>query len=176
MAFLGETDPTRQVTLNLTPDGRMEGSNVVERLRLVHLSWLANRSSVRARLQTGPVVGLLEGTLHFNPLDPRPVFPIHTTNGVLSFFDGCGRTIGRLYANILEGRAFPMQLAPAPMPVFRLGGFGPFNLGDGCFAGASGMMSLNAVVSVFPRTLSNMYVLRFDDPLGRFRAVADAWL
>jgi hypothetical protein len=63
------------------------------------------------------------------------------------------------------------------MPVFRFGGFGPFQGGDGCFAGASGMMSLNAVVSVFPRTLTNLYILRFDDPEGRFRAaVCDSCL
>jgi hypothetical protein len=56
------------------------------------------------------------------------------------------------------------------MPVFRFGGYGFFSGGSGFFKGASGMMALNAAISVFPRTLSNMYVLRFDDPDHRFRA------
>jgi hypothetical protein len=32
------------------------------------------------------------------------------------------------------------------------------------------MMTMNSAVSVFPRTLSNLYVLRFVDPVGRYRA------
>jgi hypothetical protein len=178
IAVLGETDPNETVTLNITPDGRMLGSNVVERLRLVHIRYDTDtRRGVRAYMSEGPIVGSLRGTLHFNPLDPRPVFPIYTTNGVLTFFDRHNRTIGTVYANIAEGRAFRTEMPGAPMPVFRFGGFGPFNQGTGQFAGVNGMMSLNAVVSVFPRTLSNLYVLRINDPDGRFRApLCDAWL
>ncbi len=37
-------------------------------------------------------------------------------------------------------------------------------------------MSLNAVVSVFPRTLTNFYSLRINDPEGRFRDALCDWL
>jgi hypothetical protein len=171
LAFLGETDPNETVTLNFSPDGRMLGSNVVERLRLVHISFdTGTRHGVRSHLIEGPIVGSLRGTLHFNPLDPRPVVPIYTTNGRLEFFDSGGRVTGGIAADIEEGRAFRTELPGTPMPVFRFGGFGPLGAGFGQFADVTGMLSLNACISVFPRTLSNMYVLRINDRDGRFRA------
>lgn len=178
LALLGETDPDETVTLNRGTSGEMLGSNVVERLRLVRLdSHVHGARGIRSQLVEGPVVGSLRGTLHFNPFDPNPVTPICTSNGVLTFFDRCGTPLGRLFADIFEGRGFRMKLGAAPQPVYRLGGFGPFSEGEGCFVGMNGMMSLNAVVSVFPRTLTNMYLLRFNDPQGRLRATLDeAWL
>ncbi len=107
------------MTLNIAPDGRMLGSNVVERLRPVHFSFDSQTShGLRTHLDAGPLMGSLRGTLHFNPLDPRPVFPIHTTNGRLDFFSRRGNHVGWLEADINEGRAFRMELAGAPMPVF----------------------------------------------------------
>jgi len=178
IAVLGETEPTEPVTLNIAPNGQLLGSNVVERLRLVHIEYdAATSKGVRTRLIQGPVVGTLRGTLHFNPLDPRPEFPIRTSNGVLSFHDRAGRTIGSVFANIDQGFAYRMPMPPAPMPVFRFGGYGFISNGDGFFTGTSGMMALNAAISVFPRTLSNMYLLRFNDPDHRFRArLSEAWL
>jgi hypothetical protein len=52
-----------------------------------------------------------------------------------------------------------------------MGGFGPLLEGTGQFSGAMGMLSMNAAISVFPRTLSNLYVLRIIDPDGKFHAV-----
>jgi hypothetical protein len=130
LAFLGETDPDETVTLNFSPDGHMLGSNVVERLRLIHISFdTGTRHGIRSHLMEGPIVGSLRGTLHFNPLDPRPVFPIHTSNGRLEFFDSAGRVTGGIPANIEEGRAFRTDLPGTPMPVFRFGGFGPLGAG-----------------------------------------------
>jgi len=171
LGFLGETDPDETVTLNIAPDGRMLGSNVVERLRPAHLSFDNTAAhGLRTRLELGPISGSLRGTLHFNPLDPRPVFPIYTSGGRLDFFSSDGCPAGWIDADIEEGRAFRLELPGAPMPVFRFGGFGRLGRGGGQFAGATGMMSLNAVVSVFPRTLTNFYLLRINDPEGRFRA------
>src|SRR5262249_30351799 len=111
-----------------------------------------------------------------NPLAPTAVSPIQTTDGVFSFFDRNGHSFGTVQANMVEGRAMRTELSGAPMPVFRFGGFGPIIGGTGQFTGADGMMSMNSVVSVFPRTLSNLYVLRFYDPAGRLRAsVNHAW-
>ena len=177
IAVLGETVPEEPVTLNFGPGGTMIGSNVVERLRLVHIGYeVGGRRGLRSRTEQGPIVGELRGRLNFNPADKRPSFPISTNEGRLSFFDTEGNTIGSLFADIHEGTAFRTELPGAPMPVFRLGGYGPFAGGTGVFSGVNGMMSLNAVVSVFPRTLSNLYVLRINDPEGRFRAsLWDAW-
>src|SRR5206468_3790841 len=83
-----------------------------------------------------------------------PVSPIQTTNGVFSFFDREGKTLGTVNANMIEGRAMRTELEGAPMPVFRFAGFGPLLGGTGFFDGADGMMSMNSVVSVFPRALS----------------------
>lgn len=176
LVFLGETNPDEPTTLNIGPAGQMLGSNVHERLRLVDISLdVKGRRGIRTSTTTGPIVGKLDGTLLFNPLGPptgAPV-PFQTQNGVFNFFDRDGKTVGTLKANIVEGRAFQTQFAGAPMPVFRFGGFGPLIEGTGQFRDVVGMMSLNAVVSVFPRTLSNLYLLRISDPDGTFRSRAN---
>jgi hypothetical protein len=106
----------------------------------------------------------------------RCVTPIQTTDGVFTFFDSDHRPIATLMANMVEGRAFRTDVPDSPAPLFRFGGFGPFISGTGIFAGAEGMMTMNAAISVMPRTLSNLYVLRFADPDGRFRRTCvDYW-
>lgn len=176
LAFLGETNPGEPTTLNIGPGGQMLGSNVHELLRLVEFDLdVKGGGGIRTSTATGPIVGKLDGTLVFNPLGPPTAAPVpfQTQNGIFNFFDRNGESIGTLKANIVEGRAFATQLAGAPMPVFRFGGFGPLIEGTGQFRDAVGMMSLNAVVSVFPRTLSNLYLLRISDPNGKFRARAN---
>jgi hypothetical protein len=177
MYFLGEVDPGRPVKLNVAPDGRILGSTVYERLRLVRIGFdLGSEGGPRSKTTEGPVVGDVRATLHFNPLAPTPVAPIQTTDGVFSFFDRQGRTIGAVRANMVEGRAMRTELAGAPAPVFRFAGFGPILGGTGSFSGADGMMAMNSAISVFPRTLSNLYILRFYDPSGKLRASLDgAW-
>jgi len=173
LVFLGEDDPDNPTTPSFTPNGIQ--ANVHELLRLVHINFDVG-NSVRSRTRVGPVVGKLSTTLSFNPQDPNPVTTYRTTNGVFAFVDRGGHTVGTLNADVVEGRALRTELAGAPLPVFRFGGFGPFTGGTGPFAGAQGMLSMNAVISVFPRTLSNLYVMRISDPDGKFRnTVRDAW-
>lgn len=175
MTFLGEPDPDRQVQLILAPDGTILGSHVFERLRLVRLGFdLSTPAGLRSRAVEGPVVGSVSARLYFNPMSPQSVSPIQTTDGVFTFFDERGGTIGTLNADMVEGRAMRTELAGAPMPVFRFGGFGPVRGGTGQFAGADGMMTMNSAVSVFPRTLSNLYIFRLVDTGGRFGAAARA--
>jgi hypothetical protein len=175
LVFEGELDPDRPVTLNRGPGGRITGSNVHERLRLVDPTFdMATPSGLRGRTEEGPVVGRLQATTLFDPTSPLNPIPFQTRNGLLTFYDRGGDEIGTLRANLVEGRAFLTPIQGAPMPVFRVGGFGPFIEGTGQFAGAIGMLSLNAVISVFPRTLSMLYVLRISDPDGRFRAASRA--
>lgn len=169
--FLGEVDPDRPVQLVLGPGGMPIGSDVFEKLRLIRIAFdVGTAADLRSAGEEGPVVGTVSARLYFNFLDPRPVSPIQTTNGVFSFFDLDGRLLGTVLSNMVEGRAFKTDLAGAPMPVFRFGGFGPVLGGTGEFAGAAGMMSMNSAISVFPRTLSNLYVLRLEDPTGKLRA------
>jgi hypothetical protein len=177
MFFLGEVDPEQPVTLNLAPDGRILGSNVHELLRLVHIGFDVNSfEGLRSQTTEGAIVGTVSATLHFNPLHPYPVQPIQTTHGVFTFFDRDRKVIGTVQSNMVEGRAFRTALDGAPMPVFRFGGFGPILRGTGQFAGADGMMSMNSAISVFPRTLSNLYILRFYDPERKLHtSLRDAW-
>lgn len=172
--FLGEVDPSKPVKLNVAPDGRILGSEVHERLRLVQFDFdLGGSGGPRSRMTEGPVVGEVSATLHFNPLAPTPVSPIQTTNGVFTFFDPDGKRLGTINANMVEGRAIRTELEGAPMPVFRFAGFGPIQSGTGYFSGADGMMSMNSAISVFPRTLSNLYIFRFYDPTCKFHSVID---
>ena len=189
MYFLGEPDPNAPVQLNVSPQGAILGSQVTELLRLVQIGF--DPATARSSTVEGPVVGSVKATLLFNPPagipgsqiqaffdpgNPRDVTPIQTTGGVFSFSNKDGRPLGTVAANMVEGRAFRTMLQGAPMPVFRFVGFGPIEGGSGYFAGADGMMTMNSAISMFPRTLSNLYMLRFYDPSGRFReTAAKAW-
>ncbi|HXD33090.1 MAG TPA: hypothetical protein VN643_18355 [Pyrinomonadaceae bacterium] len=170
MMFLGEADPNQKVELNIAPDGTILGSKVHELLRLVHLGFdLATAGDLRSQTREGPIVGSVSATLYFNPMNPRQVQPIQTTDGVFTFFDKQRKTIGTINSNMIEGRAMRTELAGAPMPVFRFGGFGPVLGGTGEFSSVDGMMTMNSAISVFPRTLSNLYIFRLLDPEGKFR-------
>lgn len=173
MFFLGETDNSKPVKLNISPDGQILGSQVFERLRLVQLDFDLASGAPRSRTVEGPIVGDVSATLHFNPLAPTTVSPIQTTNGVFTFRDRNGNSLGTVLCNMVEGRAMRTPLQGAPLPVYRFAGFGPLLDGTGLFGGADGMMSMNSAISVFPRTLSNLYIFRFYDPQGRFREAAE---
>jgi hypothetical protein len=174
MFFLSEVDPRRPVRILWGPGGAPIGLQLFETLRLVRFDFdLETSASLQSRTEEGPIVGTLSAMLYFNFQDPAAVLPAQTTGGVFQFHDLAGRSIGTVHANMVEGRAFRTYLPGAPMPVFRMGGFGPIRGGSGEFAGASGMMSINSVLSVFPRTFSNLYVLRLEDPNGKLRARLD---
>ena len=175
LVFLGEDDPDNPTTPSFTPAGIR--ADVNELLRLVHINFDVGPSKyIRSKTKVGPIVGRLTTALSFNPQDPNQVTPYTTTDGVFAFFDRRGKTVGTVKASVVEGRAFRTELAGAPMPIFRFCGFGPLIGGTGPFRGTIGMLSMNAVISLFPRTLSNLYVIRISDPDGKFRAaVRTAW-
>ena len=171
MSFLGEVDPQRPIRLLFGPAGRPIGCQLFESLRLVRFDdELETSGRLRSRNERGPIVGTVSSMLYFEVQGQGTVIPAQTTGGVFSFQDSQGRSLGSLFANMVEGRAFRTALPGAPMPVFRLGGFGPIKGGSGLLAGVAGLMSLNAVISLFPRTLSNVYVFRLADPEGRLQA------
>lgn len=177
VTLLGEPDPSRPVEPQLSPDGRFLGARVHELLRSVELDWDRGRSGrdLRTRQRNGPIVGRLSTDLLFDPTDPRrsgsataPV-PFRTRRTQIELLDGAGRTVGTLAPDVVEGRGFQMPLDGAPLPAWRLVGYGPIRGGTGLFEGAEGMLSVNAAISVMPPAFSNVYVLRLLDPGQRLR-------
>jgi hypothetical protein len=174
MFFLGEPDPHRPMRLLYGPGGVPIGAQVIETLRLAGIDFdVETAAGLRSRTLEGPVVGTASAILYCGFQEPLTVVPAQTTGSVFSFHDHQGRSLGSVSANMIEGRAFRTCLPGAPSPVFRMGGFGPLQRGTGAFAGVSGMMSVNGVVSAFPPTLSNLYILRLEDPGGRFQGYAE---
>jgi len=173
LTFLGEVDPNNPVTLRISLAGVL-GSNVYERLRLADLDFETGAAGrLRCRTREGALAGTVRAVLDFNPLALSPITPIQTRNGVFEFHDRAGRRLGSLVSNMIEGRSLRTWLEDMLLPAFRFAGFGPITGGSGDFAGARGIMTMNSIISVQPRTLSNLYVLRLDDPGGRFRAAAE---
>jgi hypothetical protein len=174
LSFLGEPNRDQTWRGNASPAGSPQ-----ELLRLVDVGFEAGKDDdLRSRTTVGRVVGSVSGTLLFNPLagDPASPIPLQTQNGLFTFWDRQQRTIGTVTANVVEGRAFRTEYLGTPVGAFRFGGFGPFIEGTGQFAGVEGMLSVNGAVSVYPRTVSNLYTLRISDPQGRFRATCQtAW-
>jgi len=176
LVFLGEPDPERPITLNRSPDGRVVSANIYERLRLANVLFdLTTPVDLRSQTTQGPIVGTRSSTLYFytDPANPAPVSPVQDIDGVFTFFDPQRRVIGTLNANVVEGRAFATELTETPKPILRLTGFGPFTSGTGQFANASGMMSTNGVLSIFPRAISRLYVLRIEDSDGKFQTTVN---
>jgi hypothetical protein len=168
MFFLGEADPRRPTRILYGPGGTPSGAQTFENLRSIRIGF--NEESLHSSTRKGPIAGTASAMLSCNLANQSTVTQAQTTASVFRFHDSQGRSLGSLAANMVEGRAFRTYLPGASSyPVFRLGGFGPFSQGSGVFAGAQGMMSMNGVISVYPPTLSNLYVLRFEDPEGRFQ-------
>jgi len=173
LTFLGQVDPTHPVTLRISLTKGLLGSNVFELLRVAALDFSVNPAGrLRSQATRQDLAGSVGARLDFDPLSLNPITPIQTRCGVFDFQDAAGRSIGSVASNMIEGRSFRTRLEGMLLPVFRFAGFGPILGGTGEFAGARGIMTMNSVISVQPRTLSNLYILRLDDPDGRFRAAA----
>jgi hypothetical protein len=171
LAFLGEADPCRPITLNVTPEGRVLGARVYERLRFVRLFFDSGGSNgLRAGGLDGSIAGSLSFDLKFDSQDPRIPTPFQTKNATFTFFDRHGTTLGTVDADVVEGRGFQTALLGAPQPVIRVVGFGPIRNGSGHFHHISGMLSVNGCISIPARAPSILYVLRIADPTGRFRS------
>jgi hypothetical protein len=174
LPFLGEVDPDNPVTLRLSRTQGILGSNVFERLRTADLDHGVDPlGRPRSQARKGSLSGTLSAQLDFNPLDPCPITPIRTHRGVFTFHAQTGRDLGSVTADMIEGRSLRTRLAGMPLPVFRFAGFGPIQGGTGEFSGARGIMTMNSAISVQPRTLANLYLLRLDDPDGRFHVAAE---
>jgi hypothetical protein len=172
MIFAAEPDPERPSTLRVGPNGRVQGLELHERLRVAALDFaVLPRQGLKSQVRTGRIVGRARSTLHL-PLDHGVPIPVQTTGAEFELFDReLGLCFGTLSADLVEGRGFPTTVPEAPAPIYRIGGFGPIQGGTGEFAGASGMLSLNSLLSIYPRTFSNLYIFRLRDAQGRYRPV-----
>jgi hypothetical protein len=178
IVFRGEkTGPEQRTNFRRDPDGRVVGLAVSQRLRAIDLdAYLGPSSRLEGRVNLGPELGRMTADIKFElenqaglltPLTPAPFQSLNR----YAFIDRNGRTVGNLTADGREGRTFSLQFAAAPgQAALRFGGFGPIVAGSDGLEGTTGLMTDNSVVGLAPHALATAYVLRLDDPDGRFRA------
>lgn len=169
-------DRNQKTEYNIGPDGQVAGLNVHQQLRQVLIDSAATgRGGPRSTISLGPVIGNMSAKILFNLLNPgapgtalSPI-PFKSYNQY-AFIDQHGRDVGVVEADGGEGRTFNLTLAGAPgQQALRFGGVGPLVKGSGFFEGIQGLMADNSVVGVAPHALSTLYVLRVNDPNGKYR-------
>lgn len=177
LMFRGQKkDRTQRTEYNIGPDGQVAGLNVHQQLRQVLIDSAARgHGGPRSTVSIGPVIGAMTAKILFNLLNPgapgtslSPI-PFKSYNEY-AFTDHNGRALGTIVADGGEGRTFNLTLARAPeQRALRFGGVGPIVKGTGFFEGIQGLMADNSVVGVAPHALSTLYVLRVNDPDGKYR-------
>ena len=177
LTFRGQKkDRTQKTAFNFGPDGQVSGLNVHQQIRQVEIDAATRgRGGPRSVMSVGPVIGSMSARILFNLLNPgapgtalSPI-PFQSYNEY-TFTDDDGRTLGTIVADGGEGRTFNLQLTGAPgQQALRFGGFGPIVKSTGLFEGMEGLMVDNSVVGVAPHALSTLYILRVNDPDGKYR-------
>jgi hypothetical protein len=177
LMFRGQKrDRNQKTAYTFGPDGQVAGLNVHQQLRQMELDVaMRGRSGPRSMMSVGPVIGSMSARILFNLLNPgapgtalSPI-PFQSYNEY-TFTDRNGSTKGTIVADGGEGRTFNLQLSGAPgQQALRFGGFGPIVKATGTFEGMEGLMIDNSVVGVAPHALSTLYILRVNDPDGKYR-------
>ncbi len=177
LTFRGQKrDRNQKTAYSFGPDGQVAGLDVHQQLRQVQLDAATRgRGGPRSVMSVGPVIGSMTARILFNLLNPgapgtalSPI-PFQSYNEY-TFIDRDGYTVGSIEADGGEGRTFNLQLSGAPgQQALRFGGFGPIVKATGAFAGMEGLMVDNSVVGVAPHALSTLYILRVNDPDGKYR-------
>lgn len=171
MVIRGEAEPNDPVSPNVGPDGRQNGLIVQQSLKMLHIDCATGgREGLRARARVGLDIGRITAHVVFDPalatgtaLDPVPF----TAYDEFVFVDREGRTTGTFTAESSEGRVF--RTLVSGYSALRFGGVGRIRGGTGCCEGIGGLMTDNSVVIFTPHVSASIYVLRIDDPDGRFR-------
>lgn len=170
-------DQTQKSQLIIGPDGQPAGLRTPAELRSLHFDFASRkRSGVRSVMRIGEVIGKLDASILFNPLNPgapgtatAPI-PFQTRNKY-EFTDHEGRTVATAEGFVREGRVFNVALQGLPgQPAIRFGGWGLLESGTGSFSGVEGTVSVNSSVGISPHALSLTQWLRIHDPNGKFRA------
>ncbi len=169
MPLMAELHPDHPVVIESAPDGKKKQIHLVEQLRLCDLSTNVSPGLIQSHNAIGEVVGERKTTLFFDPNDPNKVIPLFTRNSMFTFFGKDKRTIGTLKAELSEARAFPTTSPELEHPYFRIGGYGDFGAGTGQFKELEGVVTATGALSLWPPSLSSLYILRINDRLQRFR-------
>jgi len=175
VVFRGEAIPSDAVTPRMGANGQLEGLDVNQGLRLLHLDCaVGGHAGLRASARVGEVIGRILAHVTFNPaapggtsLDPIPF----TTVDEFTFHDRDGQLVGTFTGDSSEGRLFNTMVAG--QKGIRFGGTGRLLGGTGPFDGIEGLLTDNSVVIFTPHVSASVYVLRINDPEGRFRAFAE---
>jgi hypothetical protein len=157
------------------PDGQVNGLNVTQELRVLHLDAACRGGRLRTTRSLGPIMGKMTAKIAFNLFNPgapgtvaAPI-PFQSFNRY-AFSDSEGNTFGTCDGDGHEGRTFLLALSGAPgQMALRFGGFGPVLNGTGRLAGIEGLMTDNSVVGIAPHALATLYTLRVNDPHACFR-------
>src|ERR1051326_4680824 len=169
-----KSGPDMLTTYSFGQDGQPRGVNVPQQLRYARINFTAQGSEgFQSEIEIGDVIGDEIGFVYTSPGGSGTADAPITFQGVgyYRLTDPEGRMVGAFTAQFLEGRNFAMSLAGAPgQQAFRFGFFGPLLSGTGCFDGVEGMLLGSTGVGISPHVLSNLYILRLQDPDGRFRA------
>jgi len=173
LIFRGQAVPSDSVTPNLGPDGVPIGLVVQQGLRLIEADFTAHRhGEVESRLSIGHLMGRITARVTFDLNAPggSNTTPVpFTAHDEFTFADAAGKTLGGFVAESSEGRVFKTLLGHG-QPVIRFGGIGRILSGSGAFEGITGLMTDNSVVSFTPHVSASVYLLRVNDPDGRFTA------
>lgn len=172
LMFRGQAVPSDPVTPRVGPDGRPIGLTVVQGLRLLELDFkVRGRGGLQTTDRFGPMIGRITAHVNFDPTAPggTSLNPIpFSTFDEFVFFDREGRRVGGFTGDSSEGRVFNTQISG--LPGIRFGGVGQALTGTGPFEGINGLMTDNSTVLFSPHVSASIYLLRVEDPRGRFRA------
>ena len=172
LMFRGQAVPSDPVSPRMGANGQPLGLTVVQGLRLLELDFkVKGRGGVQTTDRVGASIGRITAHVNFNPAAPggASLNPIpFSTFDEFVFFDREGRKVGEATGDSSEGRVFTTQLSGAPG--IRFGGVGQALTGTGVFEGINGLMTDNSVVVFNPHVSASIYVVRVEDPRGRFRA------
>jgi len=173
MPFLSEPDPDHPLTVGPSANGKHLYVRIVERLRLVDLSFdTGPPGDLRSKTTTGAIVGRHSMTLILDQSLQTGVIPGFSKGGEFSFFDEEGLSIGGFKADLFEARVFPTSLPGLPTPIYRLGGFALPTDGTGQFKDPVGVVSANGAYSLATGAVSMLYMVRLSDPVGVFTSPA----
>jgi hypothetical protein len=157
------------------PNGQFQGLRISQDLRLCHMDCSnSSRHGLQTSFRIGPVVGVINSVVVVNPTDPRgtALSPLPgTVTGEFIFYNGAGQATGSFQADFSESRSFRIHYPGASgLSVLLAGNVGRIFGGTGPFAGLTGLITDNLLVSFQPHVSSGIYVFRINDPDGRFRA------
>ncbi|HEY1379878.1 MAG TPA: hypothetical protein VGF55_23960 [Gemmataceae bacterium] len=171
VVFRGEAVPSDAVRPNTGPDGRQIGLVVEQGLFLHSIDAGRAPGGVQTCDTVGRRVGRVTAYVAFDParasgaaLDPVPF----TAYDEFAFVGPRGEPAGGFTADSREGRVFNTSVLGRP--AIRFGGVGRLLGGTGPFDGIDGLMTDNSLVVFTPHVSASVYVLRVNDPQGRFAA------